>query len=107
MIQQVYEGQVGLDFTIINSDMMREVRRRYGLHANPFQLYPRVIVSMAWLPQVRAQRMLRDIYAQTARMKTTRRNAFDILIVDEAHHVAPAWSDQTAQTMWWNAFSIR
>jgi hypothetical protein len=45
---------------------------------------------MAWLPQVRAQRMLRDLYAQAASMKTARRYAFDILIVDEAHHVAPA-----------------
>lgn len=88
--QDEMRDKFGLDFTIINSEMMREVRRRYGLHANPFQLYPRVIVSMAWLPQVRAQRMLRDVYAQAASTKTARRYAFDILIVDEAHHVAPA-----------------
>ncbi len=88
--QDEMRDKFGLDFTIINSEMMREVRRRYGLHANPFQLFPRVIVSMAWLPQVRAQRMLRDIYAQTATTNTARRYAFDILIVDEAHHVAPA-----------------
>ena len=88
--QDEMRDKFGLDFTIINSEMMRDVRRRYGLHANPFQLYPRVIVSMAWLPQVRAQRMLRDVYAQAASMKAARRYAFDILIVDEAHHVAPA-----------------
>lgn len=88
--QDEMRDKFGLDFTIVNSEMMREVRRRYGLHANPFQLYPRVIVSMAWLPQVRAQRMLRDVYAQAASTKTARRYAFDILIVDEAHHVAPA-----------------
>lgn len=80
----------GLDFTIVNSELMREVRRRYGLHANPFQLYPRVIVSMVWLPQVRAQRLLRDVYAQAASANTAQRYAFDILVVDEAHHVAPA-----------------
>jgi superfamily II DNA or RNA helicase len=88
--QDEMRDKFGLDFTIINSDMLREVRRRYGLHANPFQLFPRVIVSMAWLPQVRAQRMLRDVYAQAAATGTARRYAFDILIVDEAHHVAPA-----------------
>jgi hypothetical protein len=49
-----------------------------------------VIVSMAWLPQVRAQRMLRDVYAQSASTTSARRCAFDILIVDEAYHVAPA-----------------
>lgn len=88
--QDEMRDKFGLDFTIINSEMMRDVRRRYGLHANPFQLHPRLIVSMAWLPQVRAQRMLRDVYAQTTSMKRARRYAFDILIVDEAHHVAPA-----------------
>jgi hypothetical protein len=34
--------------------------------------------------------MLRDVYAQTAGTNTARRYAFDILIVDDAHHVAPA-----------------
>ena len=63
---------------------------RHGLHANPFQLFPRVIVSMAWLPQVRAQRLLRDVYAQASNPKTGKRFAFDILVVDEAHHVAPS-----------------
>jgi SNF2 family DNA or RNA helicase len=80
----------GLEFTIINSDLMRDVRRRYGLHANPFELFPRVIVSMAWLPGVRAQRMLRAVYARAASTATARRYAFDIMVVDEAHQVAPA-----------------
>lgn len=66
------------------------VRRTHGLHANPFQLFPRVIVSMAWLPQVRAQRLLRDVYSQAADPKTGKRHAFDVLVVDEAHHVAPS-----------------
>lgn len=88
--QDEMRDKFGLDFTIVNSDLMREVRRRYGLHANPFQLFPRVIVSLAWLPQVRAQRMLRDVYAQAAGTASARRYAFDILVVDEAHHVAPA-----------------
>src|SRR6266498_2535012 len=64
--QDEMRDKFGLDFTVVNSELMREVRRRYGLHANPFRLFPRVIVSMAWLPQVRAQRLLRDVYAQAA-----------------------------------------
>ena len=43
-----------------------------------------MIVSMAWLPSQRAQRLLRDVYGSTKD-----RCAFDILVVDEAHHVAP------------------
>ena len=69
---------------------MAEVRRSHGLHANPFLLYPQVIVSMAWLPKVRAQRLLRGVYAQTSSPKSGKRFAFDVLIVDEAHHVAPS-----------------
>ncbi|MBT8224277.1 MAG: DEAD/DEAH box helicase [Dactylosporangium sp.] len=88
--QDEMRDKFGLEFTIINSEMMRQVRRTHGLHANPFLLYPRVIVSMAWLPGVRAQRMLRDVYAQTSRAGSAKRYAFDILVVDEAHHVAPS-----------------
>jgi superfamily II DNA/RNA helicase len=88
--QDEMREKFGLDFTIVNSELMAQVRRTHGLHANPFQLFPRVIVSMAWLPQVRAQRLLRDVYAQATNPKTGRRFAFDILVVDEAHHVAPS-----------------
>jgi superfamily II DNA or RNA helicase len=88
--QDEMRDKFGLQFTIVNSELMAQVRRTHGLHANPFLMFPRVIVSMAWLPQVRAQRLLRDVYAQAANPATGKRFAFDILIVDEAHHVAPA-----------------
>lgn len=88
--QDEMREKFGLEFTIVNSELMAQVRRTHGLHANPFQLFPRVIVSMAWLPQVRAQRLLRDVYTQATNPKTGKRYAFDILVVDEAHHVAPS-----------------
>ena len=94
--QDEMRDKFGLEFTIVNSDLMARVRRTHGLHANPFLMYPRVIVSMAWLPQVRAQRLLRDVYAQTSSPKTGKQYAFDILIVDEAHHVAPSGPSATA-----------
>lgn len=88
--QDEMREKFGLEFAIVNSELMARVRRNRGLHANPFQLFPRVIVSMAWLPRVRAQRLLRDMYAQAANPKSDKRYAFDILVVDEAHHVAPS-----------------
>ena len=88
--QDEMRDKFGLEFTIVNSELLAEVRRTHGLHANPFQMYPRVIVSMAWLPQTRAQRLLRDVYTQTGNPKTGKRFAFDVIIVDEAHHVAPS-----------------
>ncbi|MFD5563679.1 DISARM system SNF2-like helicase DrmD [Kitasatospora griseola] len=80
----------GLDFVIVNSELMAKVRRSHGLNANPFRLFPRVIVSMAWLPSLRAQRLLRDVLADVRSSGSARQYAFDVLVVDEAHHVAPA-----------------
>jgi len=88
--QDEMREKFGLEFEIVNSELMSRVRRSHGLSANPFRLFPRVIVSMAWLPSLRAQRLLRDVFAEVGDTGTARRYAFDVLIVDEAHHVAPA-----------------
>lgn len=83
--QDEMQEKFGLDFTVVNSESMKDVRRSHGVHANPFTLFPRIIVSMAWLPGQRAQRLLRAAFTNS-----TQRFAFDILVVDEAHHVAPS-----------------
>jgi superfamily II DNA or RNA helicase len=88
--QDEMQEKFGLRFEIVNSELMARVRRTHGLNANPFRLFPRVIVSMAWLPSLRAQRLLRDVYADVRDASSARRYAFDVLVVDEAHHVAPA-----------------
>ena len=80
----------GLDFRVVTSETLAEVRRTHGLAANPLRLFPRVIVSMAWLPGTRAQRMLREVFAAADASGTAGRYAFDVLVVDEAHHVAPS-----------------
>jgi superfamily II DNA or RNA helicase len=88
--QDEMREKFGLDFVIVNSELMARVRRSHGLNANPFRLFPRVIISMSWLPSVRAQRLLRDVFADVRETSSARRFAFDVLVVDEAHHVAPA-----------------
>ncbi|MHA6622493.1 DISARM system SNF2-like helicase DrmD [Pseudonocardia sp. DLS-67] len=88
--QAEMRDKFGLDFVIVDSELLAETRRSHGLAANPFRLHPRVIVSMAWLPSLRAQRLLRSVYADVRDTSLARRFAFDILVVDEAHHVAPA-----------------
>jgi len=92
--QQEMHDKFGLDFTIVNSETMKDARRTHGVHANPFTLFPRIIVSMAWLPGPRAQRQLRDALITKSR-GTASRFAFDILVVDEAHHVAPSTPTRT------------
>ncbi len=88
--QAEMRDKFGLAFVIIDSELLAETRRSHGLAANPFRLHPRVIVSMAWLPSLRAQRLLRSVYADVRDTSLARRFAFDALVVDEAHHVAPA-----------------
>jgi len=88
--QEEMRDKFGLQFEIVNSETMRDFRRRFGVHANPFRVFPRVIVSMSWLPTPRAERMLQEVYAGVKDARTADRRAFDILVVDEAHHVAPA-----------------
>jgi len=88
--QDEMREKFGLEFVIVNSERMADVRRSHGLQANPFTLFPRVIVSMAWLSSVRAQRLLRSVYDQASRPGSGKRFAFDVLVVDEAHHVAPS-----------------
>ncbi|WP_210438814.1 DISARM system SNF2-like helicase DrmD [Nocardioides xinjiangensis] len=83
--QDEMDQKFGLHFEVVNSETMKQVRRSHGIHANPFTLFPRIIVSMAWLPGQRAQRQLRDAFSAH-----DNRSAFDILVVDEAHHVAPS-----------------
>lgn len=88
--QEEMRDKFGLEFVIVNSEELKLMRRNHGLHVNPFSFYPRVIISMQWLPGERAQRMLSEIYDKVDADATGQSRAFDILIVDEAHHVAPA-----------------
>ncbi len=88
--QEELRDKFGLTFEIVNSETMKTFRRTFGVHANPFRVYPRVIVSMSWLPSPRAERMLEEVYASVKDARTADRRAFDVLVVDEAHHVAPA-----------------
>lgn len=77
----------GLEFTIIDAERAAAVRRTHGSAANPFQVYPLTIVSLPWLRGPKAQRLLDEVLpvGEPAHPRT-----FDLLILDEAHHVAPA-----------------
>ncbi|MDA2810655.1 DISARM system SNF2-like helicase DrmD [Nocardiopsis sp. RSe5-2] len=79
----------GLDFTVIDSDRCAQVRRDYGSAANPFKVYPLTIVSLSWLRGPKAQRLLDEVLPAGGAMGPEDR-VFDLLILDEAHHVAPA-----------------
>ena len=75
----------GLDFTIVDSAQLNALRRSHGSAANPFRVYPLTIVSLSWLRGAKAERLLQEVIDPDGE-----RRAFDLLILDEAHHVAPA-----------------
>ncbi|MFI0355138.1 DISARM system SNF2-like helicase DrmD [Actinomadura sp. 9N407] len=77
----------GLEFTVIDSERCAEVRRTHGSAANPFEVYPLAIVSLPWLRGAKAQRLLDEVLPADG---PTYPRTFDLLILDEAHHAAPA-----------------
>lgn len=82
----------GLEFRVVNSDYIRQLRRSRGIHANPWTSFPRLITSVDWLKSGEALRMLRDVLPVHASYP----RKFDLLVVDEAHNVAPAGSGHYA-----------
>ena len=54
-------NRFGLEFRVVDTAMLRELRRTRGLAANPFKSYPRLIVSIDWLKRPRAMRLFRDV----------------------------------------------
>jgi superfamily II DNA or RNA helicase len=77
----------GLDFTVIDTERCAIVRRTHGSAANPFEVHPLSIVSLPWLRGQKAQRLLDEVLPADG---PSYPRTFDLLILDEAHHVAPA-----------------
>ncbi len=78
----------GLSFRIVDSELMRSLRRTRGLHVNPWSHYPRLITSIDFLKRERPIRLFREVLPGEGESSYPRR--FDLLIVDEAHNVAPS-----------------
>jgi len=84
----------GLEFRIVDSDLMKDLRRKRGLHVNPWTHFPRLITSIDFLKRERPLRMMREVLPAPGEPAYPRR--FDLLIVDEAHNVAPSGSGRYA-----------
>lgn len=82
----------GLEFRIVDSTYIKEMRRERGIHANPWNSFPRLITSMDWAKAGEGLRAFRDILPVHANYP----RKFDLLVVDEAHNVAPAAGAQYA-----------
>ena len=78
----------GLDFRIVGSELLSDLRRRRGIHVNPWAHYPRLITSIDFLKRERPMRLFRETLPAGDAPAYPR--TYDLLIVDEAHNVAPS-----------------
>ncbi|MGE3108393.1 MAG: DISARM system SNF2-like helicase DrmD [Phycisphaerales bacterium] len=86
--QEQMRDKFGLEFRIIDSEAMRHLRRSRGLHVNPWAHFPRLITSIDFIKRERPMRLFRDTLPAGGEAVFPRR--YDLLILDEAHNVAPA-----------------
>ena len=86
--QEQMRDKFGLDFRIVDSNLMRELRRKRGIHVNPWNHFPRLITSIDFLKRERPLRLFREVLPGPDDPTYPRK--FDLLIVDEAHNCAPS-----------------
>jgi len=76
----------GLEFLVVDTTYIKQLRRERGIHANPWTSHPRLIASMDWAKSGEGLRAMRDVLPAHAGHP----RKFDLLVVDEAHNIAPA-----------------
>lgn len=86
--QEEMRDKFGLDFRIIDSENISKLRRKRGIHVNPWSHFPRLITSIDFLKRERPLRSFRETLPSGDQPTYPRR--YDLLIVDEAHNVAPS-----------------
>ncbi len=78
-----------LDFEIIDRDSTFRLRKAQGIDTNPWSSFPRVITSMDYLRQPTVRNEFMGACEQMARGQASTL-PWNLLIVDEAHNLAPA-----------------
>jgi hypothetical protein len=86
--QEEMRDKFGLEFRIIDSDTISQLRRKRGIHVNPWSHFPRLITSIDFLKRERPLRTFRETLPSGD--QPTYPRPYDLLIVDEAHNVAPS-----------------
>ncbi len=86
--QDQMRDKFGLDFRIVNSELMKRLRRERGIHVNPWTHFPRLITSIDFLKRERPLRLFKETLPKEGEPLYPRR--YDILVLDEAHNVAPS-----------------
>jgi ERCC4-related helicase len=85
--QREMRDKFGLGFEVVDTEYVRQLRRDRGVGVNPFRSHPRLIVSMEWVKFESQMRWFDEFLPPDP---NTYPRAFDLLIVDEAHQIAPS-----------------
>jgi superfamily II DNA or RNA helicase len=86
--QEEMASKFGLEFRVIDSASVKQLRRDRGVGSNVFSSFPRLIVSVDWFKRPRAQSLLAELLDGHDPRDYPRR--FDLLVVDEVHTCAPS-----------------
>ena len=87
------ESKFQLPFTIINRAEIQKLRKEYGIHINPWNTFPLLITSFDFLK--RDQPL--SLFMQSLQKRNSPIKDWDLLIVDEAHNIAPSGSKNYIQ----------
>jgi SNF2 family DNA or RNA helicase len=82
------ESKFQLTFEIIDSAAIQRLRKEYGIHVNPWSSFPRLITSLDFVKREQPLSLFRQSL-QTGQSSLILKD-WDLLIIDEAHNVAPA-----------------
>lgn len=89
-------SKFSLDFDVLDRAAFTHVQREYGMDANPWAVTPRAITSMDFLRQ---PDVLGQFRAAAVNLERGHALALDLLIVDEAHNLAPmGFSERSDRT---------
>lgn len=86
--QEEMRDKFGMEFRIVDAELLKDLRRKRGIHANPWKHFPRLITSIDFLKRERPMRLFRETLPSANEPTYPRR--YDLLIVDEAHNIAPS-----------------
>jgi len=100
--QSELRRKFSLDFQVIDADSTFQLRRRMGIDTNPWKAFPRIIASMDYLRQPDVLQQFLQASGAGADAEADPRSAsahaaWDLLIVDEAHHFAPQGGNRASQ----------
>lgn len=85
--RQEMREKFSLSFDLVDRPATHALRRRLGLDANPWRLFPRIITSYDYLKQ---PDVFEEFRAACRVPEDSPHLPWDLLIADEAHNLAPA-----------------